>query len=63
MNRTRKNSFPKWFFVIVAIGGLIASGIYLGILSVEGFTMMRFAQAGCFGALGLIMLWGAIQSG
>ena len=61
MKKTEKGSFPRWLFAIIAIGGLLASGIYLGIMSVEGFTSMRFAQAAGFGILGLVMFWGAIQ--
>ena len=61
MENTGKYSFPRWLFAIIAIGGLLASGIFLGIVSVEGFTGMRLAQAAGFGILGLIMFWGAIQ--
>jgi hypothetical protein len=53
------NRVPWWLFAIVAIGALVASGIYIGILSVEGVTGARVAQAVGFGALGLIMFWGA----
>jgi hypothetical protein len=61
MKKTEKRSFPKWIFALIAIGGLVASGIYLGIMSVEGFTGLRFAQSASFGVLGLVMFWGAIQ--
>ncbi|MGD8998176.1 MAG: hypothetical protein PVH80_08705 [Anaerolineae bacterium] len=54
-----KNRVPWWLFAIIAVGALLASGIYLGIISVEGFAGMRIAQAVGFGLLGLIMLWGA----
>ena len=46
---------------IIAVGGLLASGIYIGIISVEGFTSLRFAQAAGFGLMGLVMFWGALQ--
>jgi hypothetical protein len=63
MNRRRvrmtKNRVPWWLYALIAIGALLASGIYLGILSVEGFTGVRMVQAAGFGLLGLIMLWGA----
>ena len=62
MEKTNKASFPKWLFAIIAIGALIACGIFIGILSVEGFTILRSIQAVGFGILGLIMFWGAIQS-
>jgi len=61
MEKTRNESFPKWIFAILAIGGLLASGIFLGIMSVEGFTNLRLAQAIGFGLMGLIMFWGTIQ--
>lgn len=61
MEKTGKSSFPRWLFALIAIGGLVACGIYIGILSVEGLTSMRLVQAGGFGILGLIMFWGAYQ--
>ena len=61
MENTGKQSFPRCLFVVIAIGGLLASGIYLGIMSVEGFAGMRIVQAAGFCILGLIMFWGAIQ--
>jgi hypothetical protein len=62
MEKTGERSFPRWLFAILAIGGLVACGIYLGIMSVEGLTNLRFAQSAGFGLLGLVMFWGAIQS-
>ena len=62
MQKMKNRSFPHWIFVILAIGGLLASGIFIGVLSVEGFTVARFAQSVAFGALGLVMFWGAIRS-
>lgn len=61
MGKSGKASFPRWLFAILAIGGLLASGIYIGVMSVEGFAGMRLVQAAAFGLLGLIMFWGAIQ--
>jgi hypothetical protein len=54
---------PWWLFSLIAIGALVASGIYVGIMSVEGFTGMILAQAAGFGILGLIMFWGATHRG
>jgi len=54
-----KNRVPWWLFAIIAIGALLASGIYLGIMSAEGITGIRMVQSIGFGALGLIMFWGA----
>jgi hypothetical protein len=58
-----KKRVPWWLFAIIAVGALVVSGIYVGIMSVEGFTGMRLVQALGFGALGLIMLWGAVHRG
>ena len=60
MNNSKKGSFPRWLFPILAIGGLLAAGIYIGIISVEGLTGMRFIQAAGFGIFGLLMFWGAL---
>ena len=62
MEDTRKGSFPRWLFAIIAIGGLLASGIYLGIMSVEGYAGLHLAQAVGFGLMGLLMFWGAIKT-
>jgi len=61
MKENVQQTFPRWIFTFIAIGGLMASGIFLGIMSVEGFAGIRIAQAAGFGILALIMLWGAIQ--
>ena len=61
MENTQKNSFPKWLFALIAIGGLIASGIFIGIMSVEGVGTMRLIQASAYGLIGLVMFWGAIR--
>ena len=60
MNDTRKDSFPRWLFSILAIGGLLAAGIFIGIISIEGSTWMRSIQAAGFAVFGLLMFWGAI---
>ncbi|MBN1314229.1 MAG: hypothetical protein JXA42_02135 [Anaerolineales bacterium] len=62
MQTNKKKSIPWWLFATIATGALLASGIYLGIMSVEGFTGMRLVKAAGFGVLGLIMLWGAVHS-
>ncbi len=55
-----KKSFPKWLFASISVGGLLASGIFLGIMSIEGFTTLRLLQALGFGVMGLIMFWGVL---
>jgi len=57
-----KHRVPWWLFAIIAVGALLASGIHLGIMSVEGLAATRLVQAVVFGLLGLIMLWGATHS-
>lgn len=54
-----RKQFPWWLFGIISIGALLASGIFIGIMSVEGLTAPRIAQAAVFGLLGLVMFWGA----
>jgi len=58
----KQQAFPRWIFAIIAIGGLMASGIFLGIMSIEGYTGMRLAQATGYGIMALLMFWGAIKS-
>jgi hypothetical protein len=57
-----KHQVPWWLFAVIAAGALVASGIYVGIMSIKGFAPVRLAQAVGFGALGLIMIWGATHS-
>ena len=54
---------PWWLFGVISIGALVATGIYVGIMSVEGTTGIRLAAAAGFGLLGLIMFWGATHQG
>ena len=61
MEKNKKKSFPRWIFAIIAIGTLVACGIFVGIMSVEGATSLRFIQAIGFGLVGLVTFWGAIQ--
>jgi hypothetical protein len=62
MENEQKKSFPKWLFSVIAIGGLVASGIFIGIVSVEGVSTVRLLQAGGYGLIGLVMFWGAVES-
>jgi len=61
MKQKEKLTFPSWMFAVLAIGGFLASGIFIGIMSIEEFTAMRFSQAAGFGIMGLVMFWGAIK--
>ncbi|HSM16006.1 MAG TPA: hypothetical protein VK845_03275 [Gemmatimonadales bacterium] len=53
---------PRWTFVILAVGGLIASGIYGGMMRLEGVTTGHVVRATVYGVFGLLMLWGALGS-
>jgi len=63
MNSEQKGKFPRWLFAVIAIGGLLASGIFIGILLVEGYSSMRLIEALGFGIVGLLMFWGAYARG
>jgi hypothetical protein len=62
MKSNKKRPFPGWLFALLAIGGLLAAGIFIGIISIEGVTGLRLTQALGFGIFGLLMLWGALSS-
>lgn len=61
MKKACNRPFPWWLFATLAIGGLTASGIFIGIMSIEGFLGVRLLQAAGFGILGLLMFWGALS--
>ena len=62
MNKHGYRSFPRWAFVILAMGAFWASGVYFGILSVEGVSSAILVRAVGFGVIGLPMAWGAIAA-
>ena len=51
---------PRWAFGILTVGTLLASGVFLGMIRVEGATAGDVVRAAAFGAIGLLMLWGAM---
>jgi len=51
---------PRWLFTVLAVGGLLAAGLYLGLIHAEGSSTGYFLRAIGFGALGALMMWGAI---
>lgn len=61
MDEANRRPFPRWLFAIIAVGGLLACGIFIGIMSIEGTTGMRLAQAAGYGVLGLLTFWGAVS--
>lgn len=55
------STLPRWLFAILAIGGLLASGIYLGMIRLEGASIGDVVRAVVFGVFGLLMFWGAMS--
>ena len=51
---------PRWLFAVLAVGGLLASGIYLGIMRLDGASTWNVVRAILFGVFGLLMLLGAM---
>ena len=51
---------PRLMFLILTVGGLLASGVFLGIMRVEGVTAGLMIRAIGYGVFGLVMLWGAV---
>jgi len=62
MERSRSMRFPRWAFALVAVGGLVASGIYWGMMRVQGVATTHLVRALAFGVLGLVMFWGALRT-
>ena len=52
---------PRWMFLALTVGGLLAAGIFIGIMRVEGATTGNMVRAIGYGVFGLIMLWGAVR--
>ena len=59
MNKLQNAKLPGWVFGLIAIGSLVASGIFLGIMSVEGLTANNLTKAIGYGIVGLVMFIGA----
>ena len=51
---------PRLMFLILTVGGLLASGVFLGIMRVEGVTAGLMIRAIGYGVFGLVMLWGSV---
>ncbi len=51
---------PRWFFAILAAGGFLASGIYLGMIRAEDATTGHIVRGTAYGLLGLLMMWGVL---
>lgn len=62
MEKSRNRIPPRWMFLLLSIGGAWASGVYLGKITVEGALTGLLIPMVSFGAMGLIMVWGALRS-
>ena len=51
-----------WFFVVLMVGGFVASGIYLGIIRATGAATADVVRAIAFFFFGLLMLWRVLGS-
>ena len=60
MKKQTDNQPPAWFFSILAVGGFIACGIYLGILKSEGISLEHVIRSIVFGMFGILMQWGVL---
>ncbi|NIM95008.1 MAG: hypothetical protein GTO18_15010 [Anaerolineales bacterium] len=61
MEKSRIQVPPRWMLLLLSIGGAWASGIYLGKITIEGASTSLLVPMICFGAMALIMGWGAIS--
>jgi hypothetical protein len=57
MEDNKMKSPPLWLFAFISIGALLASGIYIGIMSVKGLMGVQLASALVYGLIGLLMFW------
>jgi hypothetical protein len=48
-------------FIVLTVGGLVASGIFVGIMRVEGATTGNVIRVIGYGVFGLVMLWRAVK--
>jgi len=62
MKNIDNRSLPRWVFAVLAIGSFWASGVYMGIQSVEGVELAHMLRVIGFGIVGLLTAWGAIAN-
>ncbi len=60
MAETTRDGPPSWLFAILMVGGLVACGLYIGMMRVQGTSTGDLVRAIGFGVLGLLMLWGVL---
>jgi hypothetical protein len=59
MENDQTQTLPRWMFLLLTIGGAWASGIYLGKMTIAGISTGLLIPTLLFGAMALIMAWGA----
>ena len=62
MKESKARTLPRWMFTLLACGAFCAAGIYIGKVSVSGFTSADLIRLLAFAALGIVMLWGSLFS-
>ena len=60
MKENQVQSLPRWVFVLLSVGTSWASGLYLGMLMVEGTSTAYLIRIIGFGVIALVMTWGSI---
>ncbi|HEY71144.1 MAG TPA: hypothetical protein G4O08_11240 [Anaerolineae bacterium] len=60
MNKKKAVAFPRWMFGVLAIGGAWASGIYLGKITADGYSIESLIPTLAFGIMSLLMTWGTL---
>jgi|AntAceMinimDraft_16_1070373.scaffolds.fasta_scaffold03856_3 hypothetical protein len=58
--KRKVTAMPKWLFAVLATGMLVASGLYIGMIRVQGPATAHLARAVGFGVAGVLMLCGAV---
>jgi hypothetical protein len=60
MAESTRRAFPCYIFAVLSVLALVASGLYLGMMRIEGATTGHVLRAAGYGILGLLMIWGAV---
>jgi len=59
MENDQTQTLPRWLFLLLALGGAWASGIYLGKITIAGASTELLIPTLAFAAMALLMGWGA----
>jgi len=57
MNNKQSQSPPRWLFLVLTVGSLLASGIYIGKIVFLDATIGSILRAVIFGVLGVLWLY------